>query len=375
MIQRRQVMLGLTAGLATASCVSPAPAPERPVYVTRTGEPPAGQAPRAGILLPLSGAQAGLGQALLDAARQALGEAELSPLVLVPQDTAPDPALAARHAAEIGCGLLIGPIASDESRAAVAAAERPTLSLSNDLAIARPDLWPLGIAPETQVQRVLPLAATMGRTRFGLLVPDDAYGNRLLRGAESALAGRPGAAVVTTIVHPSGGPLPADLASRLETVDALLVGAGGPIPNEAARLIAGTAASSRLLGTLQWLREPDPSGAPAPAGAWIAVADPSAGSSFAARYRRLFGRSADSLVLLMADAVGVAAAAARQGSFALPILTRPQGFTGRLGGFRLLPGGRVERLLAVAETRANGALDIVDPAPETFGGVPLAPEG
>ena len=146
MSQRRGVMLGLAAGLATASCVPPPPpAPERPLYVTRTGEPPpTGSAPRAGVLLPLSGAQAETGRALLEAARQALGEAEPGPLVLVPQDTAVDPAVAARHAAEVGCGLLIGPIGSDDARAAVAVADRPTLALSNDATIGRQDLWPLG---------------------------------------------------------------------------------------------------------------------------------------------------------------------------------------------------------------------------------------
>jgi branched-chain amino acid transport system substrate-binding protein len=372
MIQRRGVMLGLAAGLATASCVPPPPAPERPLYVTRTGEPPpTGSAPRAGVLLPLSGPQAETGRALLEAARQALGEAEPGPLVLVPQDTAVDPAVAARHAAEVGCGLLIGPIGSDDARAAVAVADRPTLALSNDATIGRQDLWPLGITPESQAERVVALAAASGLTRFGVLIPDDTYGFRLLRGVESGLGLHPGAARTVTITHPASGLPPDDLAQRMGEVEALLIGAGGAIPNVAARLLTGTQAASRLLGTLQWLREPDPNGAGPPPGGWIATPEPSAGGAFASRYRSLFGQTAGPLTFLIADAVGVAAAAARGGAFQLSILTRPQGFQGRLGAFRFTADGRVERLLAVVEIRGNAGLEVVDPAPQTFGGVPM----
>jgi hypothetical protein len=229
----------------------------------------------------------------------------------------------------------------------------------------------LGITPESQAERVVALAAASGLTRFGVLIPDDTYGFRLLRGVESGLGLHPGAARTVTITHPSGGLPPDDLAQRMGEVEALLIGAGGAIPNVAARLLTGTQAASRLLGTLQWLREPDPNGAGPPPGGWIATPEPSAGGAFASRYRSLFGQTAGPLTFLIADAVGVAAAAARGGAFQLSILTRPQGFQGRLGAFRFTADGRVERLLAVVEIRGNAGLEVVDPAPQTFGGVPM----
>jgi hypothetical protein len=56
----------------------------------------------------------------------------------------------------------------------------------------------------------------------------------------------------------------------------------------------------------------------------------------------------------------------RSGGFPVTLLTRPEGFSGRLGAFRLGPTGRVERLLAVAESGQDGALGVVDPAPTGF---------
>lgn len=378
MLDRRSLVLGLGAGLATAGCVPPPPVPERTPYLATPGASPAGPAPRAGLLLPFSGPEAALGRALLDAARQALAEVEPGSLVLVPQDTVPDPAGAARRAGELGCGLLIGPVTGVEARAAAAGTTAPVLTLSNDASVGRQGLWPLGLDPEAQAARVAAFAASIGRARFAAVVPEDGYGARLLRGLSAALALRPGAALVATVTHTSVGLPPLDLAARLEGADAVLVGAGGRVPTTVMALLGTNdpaltgSTPPRLLGTLRWLHEPEPTGALPPPGAWIAVPDPAAANGFAARYARAFGRPAHPLALLVADAVGVAASTAARapGGFPTSTLTRPEGFTGLLGSFRLGSEGRVERLLTVAETRAGGSggLDIVDPAPATFGG-------
>lgn len=357
--------MSLAAGLVASAC-APLPAPERATYITGNGAPPSGPGPRAGLLLPLSGEQAPLGQALLDAARQALGEMEPGPLVLVPQDSAPGAGLAARRAVELGCGLLVGPVGAADARAVADAAQRPTLALSNDTSIARDGLWPFGIDPETQAARAAAFAVAMGRTRLGALVPDDGYGARLVHGLEQALALRPGAVLTATVTHPADGRLPNGLAGRLAQAEAVLVGAGGSVPNAAARALGVGPNGQRLLGTLQWLSEPDPTGAPSPAGAWIAIPDPTTGAGFAKRYQDLFRQPASRLDFLVADAVGVAGTVGRSGGFPLTLLTRPEGFAGRLGAFRLGPTGRVERLLAVAESGQDGALGVVDPAPTGF---------
>lgn len=48
-------------------------------------------------------------------------------------------------------------------------------------------------------------------------------------------------------------------------------------------------------------------------------------------------------------------------------ITRPQGFKGASGAFRLLNNGSAQRALSVAEASA-GALRIISPAPTRFGG-------
>lgn len=366
MVDRRSMILGASA-LALSGCQPPPSVPERAAYLASPGAAAAGGAPRAGLLLPLTGSEAALGQALLEAARQALAEVPGDGVVLAPQDTLPDAASAARRAATLGCGLLIGPVGSRAALAATGATPLPMLALSNDTSLARAGVWPLGLDPEAQATRVASFAIGMGRARLLAVLPEDAFGARLRRGLEQAVARQPQARLLPTVTHPALGLPPTDLALLASEADAVLVGAGGRVPAAVMALLDGLVPAPRLLGTTQWLEEPDPAEVAPPPGAWIALPEPGAGRGFAARYAQRFGRTAPALSLVLADAVGVAAAVARDGGMAAELLTRPEGFAGRLGAFRLLPDGRVERLLAVAETSPGGGLQLVDPPPGGFG--------
>ena len=149
-----------------------------------------------GLLLPLSGPGAGLGQDLLDAAQLALFDAGRTDLQLLPRDTGdkPDQAeAAARGALDAGAELLIGPL---YGRSAVAVAPAATargvsvISFSNDATIARPGLYVLGFRPEEQIQRIVRYAGAQGRARMAALAPEDAYGERALAAFRSTASPR-----------------------------------------------------------------------------------------------------------------------------------------------------------------------------------------
>ncbi len=138
---------------------------------------------RVAILLPLSGGNAGLGQAMLRAARVALsvpGSPELDV-----RDTAGTPegaAEAARLAVAAGDQLILGPLTSTET-AAVAPVAGPAnvavLAFTSDPAQARPGVWVLGITPDQQVGRLVEAARADGRSRFAAVLPEGAFGAAL----------------------------------------------------------------------------------------------------------------------------------------------------------------------------------------------------
>ena len=53
----------------------------------------------------------------------------------------------------------------------------PVLTFSNDIAMIENNIWSLGFSPEEQVESVIKCALTHGYKRFGLIVPNNLYGN------------------------------------------------------------------------------------------------------------------------------------------------------------------------------------------------------
>ena len=88
---------------------------------------PAPAAVKVALLLPLSGANADLGKAMLEAAQLALFTIGSDQLTLIPRDTAGTPdgaAEAARSAIAEGAKLILGPLLADEVEAVKPIAQR-----------------------------------------------------------------------------------------------------------------------------------------------------------------------------------------------------------------------------------------------------------
>jgi len=134
-----------------------------------------------GVLLPLTGPHADVGQQLWNAAVLAMFDSGRDDFVLVPLDTQGTPAGATAAAERAGferSNLVIGPLFSTSLRAARPVLEKYGLrgiALSNNSAEARAPFFLIGNHPETQVDALVSYLTSAGRQRLKLFGPDTPY--------------------------------------------------------------------------------------------------------------------------------------------------------------------------------------------------------
>lgn len=379
--------------------------------------PPPGVKPRVtvGLLLPLSGPEAALGHALLDAAALAIFEVADSAFVLAPRDTKGTPE-GAREAAiaalEAGAKLLLGPVFAPDVVAVTPlarAANVAVVAFSNDRTVAGSGTYLLGLPPMQPIARVITYAAAHGLTRFAALVPDGNFGRRVAEDISSAAAHaggvvtrvesyRPGQQAMTEAVRRL-----ASYESRhaaMERQRAALEAASDEVSRQALRRLEGAETVGglgfdavllpetgrtlealapllpyydvdtrriRVLGIGDWrdralIREP------ALTGAWVAGPSPEARAAFERRFQAAFGRPPHPLASLVYDATALAAVLAsgdKGADFSAAALTARNGFAGSTGIFRLNQDGSVDRGLAVMEVHPDG-LKVIAPDPDVF---------
>jgi ABC-type branched-subunit amino acid transport system substrate-binding protein len=366
------VLLGALLGLA--ACAPQPPAPSFVGIAPRIGgpAPQASATLRAGMLLPLTGPQAPLGQAMLNAGLMALFDEAPSGIEFAPRDTGGTPsgaANAARSAIADGARILIGPLTSGET-AAVAETARASgvavLAFTNDSQRAGEGVWVLGTTPQQQVRRIVAAAAGQGAQRFALAAPGNEFGRALsaaLREATSSLGLPP----PTLVLHPPGAdPAMAASGARVSAgqVDALLIGEAG---ERARRFAAAWSAETpvgegpRLLGTALWLGDAALAREAALAGAWFPGPDAGNRARFEARYREAFGDTPPRIAAAAYDASALAARALRGGG-GPAATTAVQAFPGADGPVRLLPNGQTQRGLAVYAVSPTGEVVVVEQA-------------
>ncbi len=334
---------------------------------------------KVGLLLPLSGANAELGQAMLQAAQMALYDLGDPRLTLVVRDTQAlgGAAGAAQQLVADGARLVLGPIFSAEVTQVsptMRAAGVPLIAFSTDSAVAGNGIYVMGVLPSLQVERVTGYAAAHGLRRIAVLAPSNAFGQAIVAALHSA-APRFGAAVATTGYY---DPAAADLTDPVRRLnpggtpqfDALMIPEGAPRLTQIAPLVPYydiDPTQVRLLGTALW-DNPALANEPALIGGWFAAPGQQQWKSFAQRYRTLYRGEPPRIASLAYDATALAAVLGRGeggAGFGPEALTMTSGFTGVDGVFRFRPDGQVERGLAVYEIQAGGPV-VIDPAPASF---------
>jgi len=396
------------------------PEPEPTLVGTSTQQMlPAGFTPsaRVGLLLPLSGRHAPVGQALLNAAQLALFDVADHGVALIVRDTGGTPEGAVRAARSVldeSAGIVLGPLFASSVKAVAPEARRfgvNVIGFSNDSTVAGDNVFIMGITPDTQVARIIDYAKRQGRRRFAVLAPRTPYGQAVIRAAQAALSG--GSAELAKVVtyDPAARDITPEIRSlaqydlrkrallnqrqqlrargdeasrlalkRLENrdtlgnpdFDALLLPAGAPSLMTIAPSLAYydvDPAQVSFLGTTLW-DNPSLGTEPALTGGWFAAPPPKSWRLFAKRYEDTYGKTPPRIASLAYDAVALAAVLTRSAVdqrkvFSAEAIAQPSGFAGVDGIFRFLPDSRVERGLAVLEM-GRDRFKVMEPAPRTF---------
>lgn len=371
---------------------------------------------RVALLLPLSGADAPVGEAMLKAAQLALFDFADAGFELVVHDTRGTPegaARAGRQAIFDGASLILGPLRAssvDQVAPSARAAGINMVAFSNDRFVAGDGVFVMGFLPGSQVDRVVAFAGSRGLTRFAALAPENAYGLEVVESLRLAVGAAGGSLTQVVYYDPRAEDLsePVRRIARFETRQGALesqrqalLARGDEVAQRAlARLDGAQTAGNlpydalvladsgqrlqslaahlpyydvdpsavRMLGSFDWGNAAGVSTEPALIGGWFAAPPPEARAEYQVRYRETYGESPLRLTTLAYDATALAAVlAASPGGpdYSFRALTSPSGFAGRDGIFRFGPDGLVERGLSVLQLEPRGHR-VIDPAPSTF---------
>ncbi len=374
---------------------------------------------RVGLILPLSGPAADVGQALLEAAQLGLFELDPGYIELVLEDTqgtAPGAVQAAQSVMDRGAQIIIGPLFSASVRAVQpVAAQRGVnlLAFSTDWGAAGGNVYIMGFLPFRQIARIVEHARGQGLTRFGVLAPESAYGEAVITAFQQEMA-RTGGQITRLVRYQPGTPdltpivreftefdaRVAALEARREALaertdpearteraqleaaktsgalpyDAVLLPDGGQTLRNVAKLFPFFDAGPdkvQLLGTGLW-DDPELATEPALVGGWYAAPPLTTRARFERSFQDAYGRTPPRIASLAYDASTLVVQLAARGlqttgrpAFDQPSLTVPQGFIGADGLFRFQPNGLIERGLAVLEMGPDGPF-LIGTAPDRF---------
>lgn len=180
-----------------------------------------------GLLLPLGDTRdpiRSLAGHLYNGAQMALFDANAENLIISLHDTKGTPlgageAVKAALAAQVD--ILVGPLFASSVDAVaplLVGRDVKALAFSNDSRAADENLFLLGFLPEQNIDRIVSEAIAQGLTRFGALVPEGPYGERI--GAQfSAAVGRFGGTVVQSETYPANAKDMFDPVRRLADYD------------------------------------------------------------------------------------------------------------------------------------------------------------
>ena len=331
---------------------------------------------RVGMILPLTqnGGPSPIGVSMRNAAQLAIDGFGAPYITLMIEDDHSSPDAAAQAAqAELGAGaqLVLGPVFANEVRSASVAtksAGKPMIAFSTDVSVAAPGVYLLSFLIQGYVDRILQYAVSSGKKSFGILAPQNEYGNVASDRFQDRAQGLNVQMVVTARYSTGQMAGAAQQVAAVEgQIDALFIPEQADAMPALASALASANVKTQFLGTGVW-NDARVLKLPQMQGAWFSAPDNSGFDAFAQRYRAKFNSDPARLATLAYDAVTLAAALARNGvadPFNQAALTSVSGFNGADGVFRFRADGTNERGLAVMEI-TDGAAKVINPAPRSF---------
>ena len=363
---------GIQQSLSSFNSPGPAGPPQQPLAVGNGGV-------KVGLILPLSAAgNAGVAaQSMKNAAEMALAEFQNPNIQLLIKDDGGSPQGAqqgTQQALDEGAEIILGPLFALSVPATAQSTRARGISViafSTDSSVAGRGVYLLSFLPESDVNRIIEYAASIGKRSFAALLPDNAYGNVVEVAFKQAVPRRGGRVVAFEKYGADRGAAAARIAQALGQADALLLADDGDSVVATADALTAAGANLKniqLLGTGLW-DNPRVFNSAALRGGLYAAPDPSGFRNFSGRYRAKYGADPVRTATLAYDAVALVAALARtQGGsrFSSDVLTNPSGFAGIDGVFRFRPDGTNERGLAVMRVAPGGSQPVAG-SPKSFG--------
>ena len=378
-----------------------------------------------GLLVPLSGQGKNVGKAMLNAAQMAIFDMEADNFHLLPRDTkgtAAGARKAAQDVVENGARLIIGPLFADSVRTAGNVAAEHNVNVigySTDWRVAGGNVLTMGFLPYNQVRRVISYARQNGYQKYGVIAPDNNYGDAVMA-SYTPLVDRLAIETADVMRYNKGDanisqrvrqftqydkrikqfPLASQVRDKAdqaqkdkdqssnkdkpgpgETIaegpppfEAVLMAVGGDQARAVANLLSYYDLQPdqvKRLGTGLW-DDAGLSGESNLDGGWYAAPDPRLRADFENRYQQNYDTKPPRLATLGYDSTALAIVLGRRGlkqsgkpAYDRNDLTTPNGFAGIDGIFRFRKGGLVDRGLAVLEID-DGEIEVISPAPRTF---------
>ena len=371
------------------------------------------------MLLPLSGKASKQGQGLKNAALMAMDDVKNPQLILQFYDTQSTPE-GARTAVENALSqkvkLIVGPLSSNEVKAISEETvynQVPVIAFSTSKDVLQPTVYTLGLLIDEQVNRIMSYASSQGRSKFALLLPDNATGVAVARaalasaalnnvevtkiafyppnttnfaeivkqltdyGTRSALLNRKKANL--TALANQGDITAQRQLKQLKTTNSM----GDPgfdavlIPEYGSKLKSIIsmfgyydvyAPEVKFLGTSIW-ESSRLNKESMIINSWYPTLSRYQSAYFSNKYSKLYGERPNSLYSFAYDAVALSSALSKsQNSDDINYaITNPDGYIGINGAFRLFANGSNQHSLDIMEIRANGDA-VVDSAPKRFSG-------
>src|SRR5689334_23788529 len=221
-------LLGACAGvqqtLSQFGSSDPPPGPQQEPTAVGSGQV------KVGLILPLS-ASGNAGTAALsmkNAAEMALAEFQNPNIQLLVKDDSGTPQGAnagAQQAVAEGAEIILGPLFAASVPAVAQVARSRGISViafSTDSSVAGRGVYLLSFLPESDVNRIVDYAASIGKRSFAGLVPDNAYGN-VVEAAFKQAAGRKGRVVAFEKYSGDRATPARAVAQMLGSADALMI--------------------------------------------------------------------------------------------------------------------------------------------------------
>ncbi|WP_431469925.1 ABC transporter substrate-binding protein [Sphingosinithalassobacter sp. LHW66-3] len=301
--------------------------------------------PATGLLLPLTGERARLGNSM----RQAALLAESGEFLKIHDtgDTAAGAAAAATAALREGAALLLGPLLAEQVPAvgSTAAGRVPVIAFSNDAVLRQPSTYIFGITAGQVTSAILRYARSRG-VRSVAVIDDRSPWSAAAALAAGRMEAELGLRVRILEVVP-GQPLP----DPGEAPDAVLLPGSGEAVLAAARTLKDS--GIQLLGTLQAL-DHRPAALDVLDGAWLASPSPDEFGRFAAEFEARNGGGAGAITALAYDAASIAKTLREAEKLGTQGLLESPGFRCVTGPVRFRTDGSVARDFAILVASPSG---------------------